>query len=267
MMFRKVSYGFLGALLGLGAPLGAFILRYFLSDVPLGWGWIVSEWTQASFFYLYMTVGTVSALALFGYSLGRSYDSLSKENESIQSTTQHLNLLAITDGLTHLYNHRYLHERLEEEVLYAQKAKAPLTCLMLDIDNFKHLNDRWGHPYGDSVLAAIARILRENTRKTDVCGRYGGEEFLVILSNTPLAIGQQTAERIRTAVETFPFREKGERIPITLSVGVASLPAEGPALTKDQFIAQADEALYLAKASGKNRVSIQHSPPDRKQNQ
>jgi diguanylate cyclase (GGDEF)-like protein/excisionase family DNA binding protein len=177
---------------------------------------------------------------------------------------------AITDGLTGLYNHAHLEERLEEEVARARRYKTNLSAIMTDIDDFKKFNDKYGHPQGDKLLREISRVLRESTReKVDLVSRYGGEEFCILLPNTPaqvmpgdeaVADGVMTpsaavvAERIRAAVEGTRFEGYPGRpdIRVTLSLGIASFPAN--ASTGAELVANADKALYLAKREGKNRV-------------
>src|SRR5262249_21609350 len=152
----------IGVLLGLGAPLGSIVARGLC--LHRGWwgAWLGQELGVHAYFYAYMTIGCVLVFTLFGYLMGRRSDVLQDESASVKTTFQTLDLLAITDGLTGLYNHRYLQERLSLELESADRYKTPITCLMLDIDNFKTINDRYGHPFGDLVLATVARILREN---------------------------------------------------------------------------------------------------------
>jgi diguanylate cyclase (GGDEF)-like protein len=189
-----------------------------------------------------------------------------------------LKLQAITDGLTGLYNHRYFYERLEEEVAKSKRYGAPLSLLMLDLDDFKSFNDAYGHPAGDQVLRQIADILhRQLRRQIDVVARYGGEEFAVILPSTPLAGAQAVGdrlqrqvsvcvededgaaelvgERIRAHVAKALFGDDGEReVSVTVSIGVATFPDN--ASDAEGLVRAADKALYLAKRLGKNRVEI-----------
>jgi len=187
---------------------------------------------------------------------------------------------AITDGLTGLYNHRYFYERLNQEIARAQRYGLPLSLLMIDIDDFKHFNDRFGHPSGDIVLTEVGRILGENLRAgIDIAARYGGEEFTIVLPNTSRdgaqVVGTRLArqlsslpgappvsddgavsvsERIRVSVaaSSLPGVDGGTRI--TVSIGVACFP--GPAGGPGELVRNADKALYLAKRLGKNRVEV-----------
>lgn len=165
----------------------------------------------------------------------------------------------ITDVLTGLYNRRYLQHRLTDELARARRDGRPLACAMLDVDRFKPINDRWGHPAGDKVLAQIAHVIREECRDSDIPVRYGGEEFAVLLPGASLEEAVQVAERIRAAVAAGEFvLPGGHALRLTLSAGVSCAPAgqvEGELKTRgDQLIAEADVQLYRAKSAGRNRV-------------
>jgi diguanylate cyclase (GGDEF)-like protein len=172
----------------------------------------------------------------------------------LAAANRRLEQLAITDGLTGLYNHRYFHERLAKEVARGERSSLPLSLLMIDVDHFKHYNDLHGHPAGDAVLRDVAQLLVEGRRINDAVARYGGEEFAVLLVDTPKAAGQQVAEQIRRRVEEWNFAE-GNAQPggrLTISVGVATAPDD--ALESAALVQAADTALYLAKNAGRNRV-------------
>ena len=124
---------------------------------------------------------------------------------------------------------------------------------MVDIDHFKTINDRYGHQAGDSVLMTLARLLLQNVRAADVCGRYGGEEFLLLLPKAGSGTAQELAERLRRQIQGLELAElQGSRV--TASFGVAELDLEGPAISADHLLRRADEALYEAKRLGRNRV-------------
>lgn len=252
-MKRQLLYGVIGALLGVGAPVGALILRHLFAGAPPWTPWLTTEWSQFSFFYFYMTAGTITALTIFGFFLGTTQDQLANENVHIKDAVAELSTLAITDGLTGLYNHRFLHEHLQIEIDRANRYNAPFSCLMMDIDDFKKINDSFGHPFGDSVLSAIARIIRECTRTTDLAGRYGGEEFLILMPATTQQEALMVAERIRSSVESFPFTCNTQPVRVTLSAGLATWDSLA-FQDKNSYIQAADAALYRAKHSGKNRV-------------
>ena len=158
------------------------------------------------------------------------------------------------DALTGLYDREYLEQYLQFELSRSHIMNQPLSVMMMDVDEFKFYNDRNGHPEGDLVLSGLADLLRHVTRNYDICIRYGGEEFLVIMPRTPPYQAMEVAERVRKAFENEPFEHK-EFQPkgnLTISVGVASFPKD--ASDDKDLIKCADEALYLAKRSGKNKV-------------
>lgn len=189
--------------------------------------------------------------------------------ETIQVLVEHLTILlenlrlyrqtaemAVRDGLTGLLNHRRLHERLQEELSRSLRYHHPLTLLMIDVDYFKRYNDTYGHQQGDELLRQLAEILRQNIRQSDIAGRYGGEEFAVILPETDKESAVVLAQRLCEVVARTPFPgyPGGPPVRCTVSIGVASYPED--ALTVSDLIAAADTALYRAKRFGKNRVVI-----------
>ena len=192
----------------------------------------------------------------------RLQDELDQKNRELEVVNKRLRKLSITDGLTELYNHRHVHELLRDEFERSRRTGEPLAVTMLDLDRFKAVNDTYGHPTGDVILYETARILEDTAREIDMVGRYGGEEFLVILPNTDEEEAARFAERVRTAVEAHIFRDETNEIRMTCSSGVASFPAEGVD-GPEQLLKQADDALYVAKESGRNRVvrASQMPPP------
>jgi len=162
--------------------------------------------------------------------------------------------LAITDGLTGVYNHRRFQERLQEEFVRNARHPEPFSILMIDIDYFKKINDTFGHPAGDAVLKVIAKLLAKMVRKLDVVARYGGEEFVVLLLKTDAMQAWQMAERIRKAIESAPIDWQGQKIDVTVSIGVASQPED--ATQREELIGCADKALYSSKRSGRNRSTL-----------
>lgn len=171
----------------------------------------------------------------------------------LRESRQELERLSVTDGLTGLFNRRRLMESLEAEVERAARTQEPCSVLMVDVDHFKQFNDNYGHPAGDAVLTRVAAILRESIRNVDVAGRYGGEEFLLVLTNTTMAGALEVADRIRArlAMEVFD----GGRI--TVSAGAAQFPEGGR--SAEALIMSADLALYQAKKEGRDRV-VQATP-------
>ena len=163
---------------------------------------------------------------------------------------------AVIDGLTGLYNHAYFQETMAARAREHAEVRLPYTLLMMDVDNFKNVNDTYGHLAGDAVLRAVAEALTASIRKEDVAARYGGEEFAIFLPGRTAEESLAIAERIRTAVEAIRVHLSGSGKPIrvTISVGMASSPQHG--LEHPQILDQADAALYRAKRSGKNQVSV-----------
>ena len=165
----------------------------------------------------------------------------------VKERQDRLKMMSITDELTGLYNRRYLNERLREEVERARRYRYPISCLMIDIDRFKEINDTYGHQVGDKVLAELGKLLRNTTRVVDIVARYGGEEFLIILPMTNLKGARTVAERIRRNVQQARFGGDLE-LPLTVSIGCAELnPLEGDEMDPDLLVKQADQALYEAK--------------------
>ena len=176
------------------------------------------------------------------------------QKQELEKANAELATLATTDGLTGLINHRTFQERMTEEVNRALRYAIPLPLIVLDVDCFKLFNDAYGHPAGDLVLKAVAGILRDCVRSTDLVARYGGEEFVLILPMTEMEGARAFAERLRTAIEShsWPLRA------ITASFGVAALrPGEESGA---ELIARADRALYRSKAAGRNRVTCDFGP-------
>jgi two-component system cell cycle response regulator len=183
----------------------------------------------------------------------RLQDELDQKNRELELANKRLRRLSITDGLTELFNHRHMHELLHEEFERTKRSNEPLALLMLDLDRFKQVNDTYGHPTGDVILYETARMLHETAREIDMVGRYGGEEFIVVLPGTDEEAALQFAERVRQAVEQHTYKDEANEVRMTVSGGVASYPGDGvdhPEL----LIKRADEALYAAKESGRNRI-------------
>jgi diguanylate cyclase (GGDEF)-like protein len=165
---------------------------------------------------------------------------------------------ALRDGLTAAYNNRYFAERLDKELAFAQRHKAALSLIMLDVDHFKSVNDTFGHPAGDAVLISLAKLALDTLRKEDVFARYGGEEFAVICRGVDVKSATIVAERLRELVEARRFAHEGREVRVTVSVGVAGYP-ETPVDTPAALIAAADDALYEAKLGGRNRVVVKQA--------
>ncbi len=163
--------------------------------------------------------------------------------------------LAMKDGLTSLYNHRLIVELFYKEFEKATRNKQPIAFMMLDLDHFKEVNDTFGHQVGDQVLRDFALILMENSRSSDLIGRYGGEEFSIALPNVKKEDAHIICERIRFAVENFTHLISQAKLFVTVSIGVCVHYPDSPATPQD-VIAEADKALYLAKSGGRNRTEV-----------
>lgn len=173
---------------------------------------------------------------------------------------------AITDSLTGLFNHKYFMLRLEEEMNRVRRYKHSLGLFIIDLDKFKDINDCFGHQTGDTILTKVAQILRKNSRKTDIVCRYGGEEFCVILpeSATDGMPGEVLviAERLRKSIEEENFQAMGgQNLKITISIGIAYMPANNNKLAASDLIEYADKALYFAKQNGRNRIEVWGNQP------
>jgi two-component system, cell cycle response regulator len=178
---------------------------------------------------------------------------LTERERELQEMNDRLLHMSRTDGLTGVDNRRYIEERLSEIFAHSDRLNEPVSCVMCDIDHFKSVNDSHGHQAGDSVLRAFADLLKEEIREIDRIGRYGGEEFLLILPGTVLDAGVTLAERVRQKVENHIFRFDGGTVRRTVSCGVAAWPH--PRIDdQDDLIKAADDALYVAKETGRNRV-------------
>jgi diguanylate cyclase (GGDEF)-like protein len=179
-----------------------------------------------------------------------------RTEEKIRLLNAELEQLAMTDYLTNLYNRRYFIQRGEEEIKRTNRNRQPLALLMLDIDEFKKINDTIGHGAGDWALQQIAAVLKSSLREIDILGRIGGEEFAALLPNTPLSDATLLAERVRQSIASTPFPTQGNALikTITISVGVAAFTDEMSGI--DDLLRNADAALYLAKDSGRNCVRV-----------
>ncbi len=172
----------------------------------------------------------------------------------LQAANAQLQQLSRTDRLTGLYNRGHWEESLKVAYARHRRYGNATSLVMLDIDHFKRVNDTYGHPAGDKVIEEVARLIHEHVRETDVAGRYGGEEFGVVLSDTDRDGGRVFAERLRNAVEGLEVLHNGQSIRFTISLGVADLSQ--PSINHADLIAWADHALFESKKAGRNRVTV-----------
>jgi diguanylate cyclase (GGDEF)-like protein len=183
--------------------------------------------------------------------------SIAIENANLFEQVQQL---AVTDELTGFYNRRYFYELVELELARSRRYHHPVSLLMIDIDHFKAVNDQYGHATGDRVLKEICNSMRRMVRESDIPGRHGGEEFVILLPETPRDRAADVAERLRQAVAAEPLTVDEYEISVTLSIGVTEFADSKQDL--DTFLRQADQAMYSAKQAGRNRVSIWHDTPE-----
>src|SRR6185312_6482127 len=183
----------------------------------------------------------------------RLQEQLEEREKDLMEANERLKHMSMTDALTGLDNRRHLEERLTEMFEHAKRLNEPFSCVMCDLDKFKSVNDTYGHQAGDAVLRQLAQLLREQAREIDRVGRYGGEEFMLILPGASADAAVTFAERVRKAVAGRTFSFAGAVIRRTMSCGVAAWPHPGIPDTA-ALVRAADDALYAAKAQGRNRV-------------
>jgi diguanylate cyclase (GGDEF)-like protein len=183
--------------------------------------------------------------------LKNAIDSLYKSREDLDEARERLERLVVLDGLTDLFNHRHMHEILDDEIERARRYSVPLSVIMFDLDKFSEVNDRHGHQCGDMVLRDVAAVMSGNCRSTDRVCRYGGDEMLIICPHTEMVHAAQLAQRLRHALKAATFFSEKGQIKVTGSFGVSTLSDAG---SKRDLLKQADEAHYAAKALGGNHV-------------
>lgn len=184
--------------------------------------------------------------------------SLQRENLDLVVKNRMLSEVSSRDSLTGLYNRWFVIEKIDSEINRSLRHGSPMSLLMLDIDHFKRVNDTWGHGAGDQVLQAIGKLLRDSCRVYDVPGRYGGEEFCIVLPETKPNNTTVVAERIRARLESTALSCGDASITVTASIGIAGMdtPEAGELLSPAALIERADRALYSAKNRGRNRVEL-----------
>jgi two-component system cell cycle response regulator len=183
----------------------------------------------------------------------RLQEALEEREKELLEVNERLRFMSQTDGLTGLDNRRHLNERIDEMFQHAQRLNEPFSLVMCDLDKFKSVNDTYGHQAGDEVLKQLARILKDEAREIDRVGRYGGEEFMLLLPGTVLDAAVTFAERVRKRIEAHTFTFDGGSLKRTASFGVSGWPH--PTIgDSDALVRTADDALYVAKETGRNRV-------------
>lgn len=178
---------------------------------------------------------------------------LRRHMKNLQEMNRNLYDKAVNDSLTGLRNKRFFQEAFEEMFARSIRSLADISCLFFDLDHFKKVNDTCGHAFGDYVLKTIGQLVKKNIRIGDLAARFGGEEFVVVLPNTGLEQALIVAEKIRALVESHRFSDQGRQWPVTVSIGVSSFASDQP-ISAASMLQLADQALYLAKDGGRNRV-------------
>ena len=248
-------YSAIGAILGLLTPIGAFLLRFLQADPVLKMLWARSELSYNAVFYIYMFIGASITMILFGYVLGKLSESQRVHNRSLRERVEDLHLRSVTDGLTGAYSHAYLQESIAIELENSIRRGVPLSVVMLDLDDFKKINDTQGHLFGDRVLKELTETVSLSIRDGDVLGRYGGEEFMVVMPGADADIAKTVAERICKSIARAKIGDEDSGVQVTVSVGVATFPGRGK-VDALRLVDDADKKLYEAKNSGKNKVVV-----------
>ncbi len=240
---RRQMYVLAAVCLAAGAPLGMLALRAMVARQAPTIEWLEHELVGDRVLYLYLGFASALVFGVVGFVLGGFEDRLER--------------LSAIDPLTELMNRRRFTELVDTEIARAIRYGKPLSFLLIDVDDFKHINDAYGHVAGDTALRAIADCLRSNCRVSDTPSRYGGDEFAVLLTETGQQDAERFAERLTSQLrESTPYVQGAK--PPTLSIGIAELHI-GDAAEIRQLVRRADTALYEAKHLGRNRTSI--APP------
>ena len=191
--------------------------------------------------------------------LKQAKENAEKYAQKLKKANEQLRQMAFRDGLTGLYNHRYFQELMDHELSRATRYQKPLSLMMLDIDNFKQINDTYGHPVGDMVIQKLSRTIDNTIRDCDIATRYGGEEFAVVLPETDLKGAAIVAERLRKKIELLKIIANDKCINATVSIGLAHYLSSNGKKEKSEIISEADNALYNSKKTGRNKISIYHN--------
>ncbi|MFI5363777.1 MAG: GGDEF domain-containing protein [Elusimicrobiota bacterium] len=248
------AYPALGALVGIGSPIGAFALRYWLADPLLKATWMRSEFDYNFLFYAYMAIGTVTMFILFGAAVGLRSERQKVSNARLSVRVDELQVKSVTDALTGSYTYGYLYEVLEIEIQRALTEKKPLSVMIVDIDEFKLVNDSHGHLFGDRVIRETAETISSHVRSHDILGRYGGDEFVVVMPGADAPTALHVAERVRSGIAKNGYLT-------TVSVGVATF--DGASKEKPGgLLHRADMNLYQAKHDGRNCIRDHCDEPD-----
>jgi diguanylate cyclase len=222
---------------------------FVLTDKPIGLPHGNELERFATMLMFALTIGRCMFLGLFSSSMRQS---LYQSGERLKEAYRRIEELAELDELTGSFNRRCIMRLLEEEIARSGRLNAPCSIALIDLDHFKRINDAYGHPTGDEVLRTFAITVFANIRTIDRFGRYGGEEFLLVLPETPPQSAAQMLDRLRTIIAELDWSAFSPGMQVTMSAGVATLRRDE---NSDTFLARADRALYTAKARGRNRIT------------
>lgn len=250
---------------GLGEAALAWGVGVLVAGALLGWGMHpdtdpVVAWTTMIVLSTYLLVTGLDNHQR-SMKLHETREQLKRKEQHLQHQLQEIHELqsqlkeqALRDSLTGLFNRHHLGETLQREIERCRRTRQPLSVVLIDVDHFKHINDTWGHQTGDEVLRQVAQRLQANTRTSDGCFRYGGEEFLLVLPETASDTAWQKADALRQSLVTTPLIQTDHPVLVTISAGLATFPEQGSDM--DTLIAAADKALYRAKHEGRNRTLV-----------
>jgi diguanylate cyclase len=222
---------------------------FLLTSAPIGLPIATHTERLAAMLCFVLTIGQCAFVGLYGSSMRQS---LYKRGFELKEAYKRIEELAELDELTGSFNRRYIMRMLDDEIARAHRSPAPCSIALIDLDWFKRVNDAYGHPTGDEVLRTFAITVFANIRTTDRFGRYGGEEFLLVLPDTPNDVAVRILDRLRAIIADLDWSAFSLGMRVTISAGVATLR---PVETADTFLARADNALYAAKARGRNRIA------------
>jgi diguanylate cyclase (GGDEF)-like protein len=253
-MRNSVRFALCGILTGIVAPLG--LVLYAL---------LVDRTIDPMHLFAVMVVGGGLSLGVAGYLFGRQKDELTEQNQALRALSERLQALSSTDALTGIPNRRALDERLPGELGRTSRHGTPLALVMMDLDHFKRLNDRYGHVAGDAVLRQVAHILDSEKRRGDFVSRYGGEEFVAVLPHADSQAAERWAERVRARIAGTAIDNGQALLRVTASFGVAAADGNEARATPtpQELLSAADRALYLAKAGGRDQVIVDGGPAGR----
>lgn len=245
MRFRpQLTYPLIGAVLGAGAPVGSFLLRYLV--FPTVRQQPFDDLRANVFFYSYDLVATSLVFAIAGIIAGRRTDRLQRGEAFYHELSEH-------DALTGLHNHRALLDRYRRALDHAVATREPLAIILVDVDKLKAINDTFGHPAGSEALIHVADALRHSKRAADIAARWGGDEFAILLEDADAAAAMRVAEGVIAHLGRTPLRLEHTTEPVSVTIGICA--SAQPSSSSDLFAA-ADRALFAGKARGRSTIEV-----------